>query len=276
MRQLILHWQCTWCWHKNTIWSKWHRFAAKTRPRHWNKEEKCAFVTVWTQGHAARLDDTRWVQVWGRGGGWGRERGLSRQLEVKRPLKGTEWWMSLGRKSGKEINSGLSFDYCQRIHTHLLPFDAKENTHCSFCGIFSDRCSRGVLFQVLPLILCALTPARVQPASVKRASRVWIMWQEAWYLKTEKLVTRSSSAHLDGRGGETLICGCCNKSADLFPLTRCWVPFGLEDSISAQRFETSYTSIYLFIPTEETLDVIMASHQSADSELSIGINETVT
>lgn len=41
---------------------------------------------------------------------------------------------------------------------------------------FSVRCSRGVLFQVLPLILRALTPARVQPASVKRASRVWIMW----------------------------------------------------------------------------------------------------
>lgn len=143
------------------------------------------------------------------------------------------------REVGKEINSGLTLDYC---HTHLLSFDAKEDAHCSFCGIFSDQCSRGVLFQVLPLILCALTPARVQPASVKRASRVWIMWQEAWCLKTEKLVTRSSSAHLDERGAETLICGCCNKSADLFPLTRCWVPFGLEDSISAQRFETSYTS----------------------------------
>lgn len=28
---------------------------------------------------------------------------------------------------GKEINSGLSFDYCQKIYTHLLPFDAKED-----------------------------------------------------------------------------------------------------------------------------------------------------
>lgn len=102
---------------------------------------------------------------------------------------------------GKEINLGLSFDYCQKIHTHVLPFDAKEDAQCSFWGIFSDQCSRGVLFQVLPLILCALTPARVQPASVKRASRVWIMWQEVRCLKTEKLVTRSSSAHLDGKGG---------------------------------------------------------------------------
>lgn len=40
----------------------------------------------------------------------------------------------------------------------------------------SDQCSNGVLFQVISLILLELTPARLQPASVKRASRLWIMW----------------------------------------------------------------------------------------------------
>lgn len=32
------------------------------------KGEQYAFVTVWTQGHTAKLDDTLWVQVQGRGG----------------------------------------------------------------------------------------------------------------------------------------------------------------------------------------------------------------
>ena len=40
---------------------------------------------------------------------------------------------------------------------------------------FSDQFSKGVLFQVLSLIVLELTPARLQPASVKRASGLWLM-----------------------------------------------------------------------------------------------------
>lgn len=57
-----------------TAW-KLHRFTGKVGSRGFRERIQCpkkgeqyAFVTVWIQGHSAKLDDTLWVQVWGRGG----------------------------------------------------------------------------------------------------------------------------------------------------------------------------------------------------------------
>lgn len=77
----------------------------------------------------------------------------------------------------------------------------------------SDQCSKGVLFQVLSLILLELTPARLQPASVKRASRLWIMWisDRKWGVWKQRNLSRVYPLHVWTGDKAGLIFSCCNK-----------------------------------------------------------------
>lgn len=56
------------------------------------RREQYAFVTVWTQGHSAKLDDTLWVQVWGRGekGARGEEVGIKTADKERRCVYGMD------------------------------------------------------------------------------------------------------------------------------------------------------------------------------------------
>lgn len=259
--------------------------------QHQKKREKCAFVTVQTQGHAARLDDTWWVLVWGRAGLL-KKQGRKRSTWAHRPRRRGHWRdrvMDECRKKYwdvvEEIISALNCDFWQKIHIYSWPFDAgkmltvfptEPGVHVPFWSV-QQRCplsgyridSPGTDASQASACICKKGKQAVDHVTSDRKCGVW----------KQRNLSCVHPLHIWTGDKATLIFGCCNESADLFPLIWCCVPFGLEDSISAQRFETSCTGsifFFFFLPAEETLDAIMTFHQSADSEISIGINETVT
>lgn len=289
VRSLILRWQCIFCGHRNTHWSKWHIFAFKANVQHQKKREKCAFVTVQTQGHA-RLTDTWWVLVWGRGGLLKKQSRAGKKEEWEHRLRRRGHWrdrvMDECRKTywevGEEIIFELSFVFLAKDSGTFMELRCrKKKDHCfSYwtCSVFSAAKVSSFRFSHW------FSWNWRQPGFSLHLWKGWAGCGSCDYLtgsavsENRETYRAFHSLHVWTGAKATIAIGCWTKSADLFSLTCSWVPFGLEDCISAPKVRNIIyrQHIYIFIPTEETLDVITASHQSADSELSIGINETVT
>lgn len=133
--------------------------------------------------------------------------------------------------------------------------------------------SRGVLFQVLSSICCEPTPARIRLCR-QQGSKAPAMRQEAWCLKSEQLVIRVGQPFIllqlhpcgeYNKPNASILLPrlCCDSGGRVMP-NAIW-PWGFYFSTKARNI--LYQQHSLFIPSEETLAVVIASHQSADGAL---------
>lgn len=181
--------------------------AFRAKIQRTKKEEQYAFATVWTQGHAAKLDDILWVQVWGRGGrggvggeeeeeGWREQRRDGRDDsehrtdwggEQKGTKRGWESWIFNRLQKFIQVKSCLGFgkravlqpcNATTQTHTHPSLSESVEDYR-----FISDQCSA---FFPLAEVSSFRSPHRFavkrrQPGYAcvgNRAAKASVMWQE--------------------------------------------------------------------------------------------------